>query len=376
MPDTQTQPLSITLPPLRITLTEQQQVNLEWLTQNLPNLLTAQSKKEVPDNLKQWVAANKLLNKPDADIIQGLVSIGIDAEMATAEVREISSHPYFQAGNNFVQLLNKLESHLSIANQLASLSSKFGTIERKSSLSREYFLENYYAKNTPVIITNIMHNWKALQLWTPEYLREKYGDAEVQIQANRNSDPDYEIKIENHRKTVLFREYVDMVVNGSGNDYYMVANNQTLEREEFKPLFNDIEIFPEYLNPDDTKGRVFFWFGPQGTITPLHHDPVNLILTQVSGRKLIKLIAPQQTPLLYNHIGVFSKVDGENPDYNKYPLYKEAKIIEVILEPGEAIFIPVGWWHHVKSLDASISVSFTNFVFPNYYEWKYPHVNM
>lgn len=297
--------------------------------------------------------------------------------MATAEVREISSHPYFQAGNNFVQLLNKLESHFTIANQLASLSSKFGTIERKSSLSREYFLENYYSKNTPVIITNIMHNWKALQLWTPEYLREKYGHAEVQIQANRNSDPDYEIKIENHRKIVLFREYVDMVVNGgSGNDYYMVANNQTLEREEFKPLFNDIEIFPEYLNPDDTKGRVFFWFGPKGTITPLHHDPVNLILTQVSGRKLIKLISPQQTPLMYNHIGVFSKVDGENPDYNKYPLYKEAKIIEVILEPGEAIFIPVGWWHHVKSLDVSISVSFTNFVFPNYYEWKYPHVNM
>ncbi|WP_366039437.1 hypothetical protein [Microcoleus sp. PH2017_05_CCC_O_A] len=69
MPDTQ--PLTITLPPLRITLTEEQQVNLEWLTQNLPNLLAAApSKPEVPDNLKQWVAANKLLNLPDADIIQ------------------------------------------------------------------------------------------------------------------------------------------------------------------------------------------------------------------------------------------------------------------------------------------------------------------
>ena len=374
MPDTQ--PLSITLPPLRITLSEQQQVNLEWLTQNLPNLLAAPSKPEVPDNMKQWVAANKLLNQPDEEIIQALISTGIDAETATAEVREISSHPYFQAGSHYVQLLQKLESHLRINNQLAALSSKFGTIERKSSLSREYFLENYYAKNTPVIITNIMHNWKALQLWTPEYLQQKYGDAEVQIQANRNSDPNYEIKIENHKKIVLFRKYVEMVVKGGpSNDYYMVANNKTLEREEFKPLFNDIEIFPEYLNPTDTKGRVFFWFGPKGTITPLHHDPVNLILAQVSGRKLIKLISPQQTPLLYNHVGVFSKVDGENPDYDKYPLYRDAKIIEVILEPGEAIFIPVGWWHHVKSLEVSISVSFTNFVFPNYYEWKYPHIN-
>ncbi|MFS8118948.1 MAG: cupin-like domain-containing protein, partial [Microcoleus sp.] len=265
MPDTQ--PLTITLPPLRITLTEQQQVNLEWLTQNLPNLLAAApSKPEIPDNLKQWVAANKLLNQPDADIIQGLVNTGIDAETAVAEVTKISSHPYFQAGSQYVQLLQKLESQLSINNQLAALSSKFGTIERKSSLSREYFLENYYAKNTPVIITNIMHNWKALQLWTPEYLQEKYGDAEVEIQVNRNSDPDYEIKVHNHKKTVLFREYIDMVVNGGpSNDCYMVANNQTLEREEFKPLFNDFEIFPEYLTPGDTKGRVFFWFGPKGT---------------------------------------------------------------------------------------------------------------
>ncbi|TAG54825.1 MAG: cupin-like domain-containing protein, partial [Oscillatoriales cyanobacterium] len=120
MPDTQ--PLTITLPPLRITLTEEQQVNLEWLTQNLPNLLAAApSKPEVPDNLKQWVAANKLLNQPDADIIQGLINTGIDAEIATAEVTAISSHPYFQAGSHYVQLLQKLESQLTINNQLAAL---------------------------------------------------------------------------------------------------------------------------------------------------------------------------------------------------------------------------------------------------------------
>ncbi|MCZ0901575.1 cupin-like domain-containing protein, partial [Microcoleus sp. HI-ES] len=72
MPDTQ--PLTITLPPLRITLSEQQPVNLEWLTQNLPYLLAAPSKPEVPDNMKQWVAAHKFLNQPDAEIIQALIN--------------------------------------------------------------------------------------------------------------------------------------------------------------------------------------------------------------------------------------------------------------------------------------------------------------
>lgn len=369
------QPLSITLPPLRITLTEQQQVNLEWLTQSLAQL-SPPTKKELPENIKRWVAANKLLNKPDEVITQNLINMGIEASQAAEEVRAISQHPYFQAGHNFVQLLQKLESHLTIYQQLAELSSKHGTIERKSSPSREYFLENYYAKNTPVILTNIMPNWKAMHLWTPEHLKQKYGHATVEIQANRNSDPEYEIKIENHKQTILFSKYVDLVTESApSNDYYMVANNHNLEREEFKSLYEDIEIFPEYLNPQETAGRVFFWYGPAGTITPLHHDPVNILLAQVSGRKLVKMISPNQTPLMYNYVGVFSKVDGEKPDYEKYPLYKQVKITEFILEPGEVLFIPVGWWHHVKALEPSISVSFTNFVFPNYYEWKYPHAN-
>ncbi|WP_449419710.1 cupin-like domain-containing protein [Phormidium nigroviride] len=370
----ESKPVNITLPPLRITLTDEQQVTLEWLTQNLANL-AAETKKEIPDNLRRWMAIKKLLKEPDDAIIEMLVKMGIDANLATEEVRGIAAHPYFQLCTNFVQLLQKMESQLQIQTQLAALSSKFGTIERKSNLSRAEFLENYYATNTPVILTNAMSNWQAMRLWTPNYLGHKYGHATVEIQANRQSDPEYEINLEKHKQTVLFGKYVDMVVSsGESNDYYMVANNQNLEREEFKSLFNDIEIFPEYLNPADTSGRVFFWFGPAGTITPLHHDPVNLILAQVLGRKRVRMISPEQTPLMYNHVGVFSKVDGENPDLEKYPLYRNVKILEFILEPGEAIFIPVGWWHHVKSLDVSISVSFTNFVFPNYYEWKYPQV--
>lgn len=374
------QPLSITLPPLQITLNEQQQVSLQWLKETPqlnghPSPGTLSPSSQLPQQVKLWMAQQKLSNQSDAVIIKYLVDKGLPQAAVQAELQTIVSHPSFQAGHQFAQLLQKLESHFTIEHQLASLSSKFGKIERKSSISREYFLENYYSQNKPVIITNAMHNWQALQLWNPGYLKEKYGQAMVQIQANRNGDPDYELNVERHRETIQFADYIDRVVTGgSTNDYYMVANNQTLEREEFKSLLNDIEIFPEYLNANEKKGRIFFWFGPAGTLTPLHHDPVNLVLAQVAGRKQIKLISPRQTPLLYNHVGVFSKVDCEHPDYEKYPLFKNVNIIECTLEPGEVIFIPVGWWHHVRSLDVSISVSFTNFVFPNHYEWKYPHI--
>ncbi|NES98124.1 MAG: cupin-like domain-containing protein, partial [Desertifilum sp. SIO1I2] len=207
------------------------------------------------------------------------------------------------------------------------------------------------------------------------YFKANYGQAQVEIQFDRNSDPLYEINCERHKKTVAMSEYVDMIVQGGeSNNYYMVANNRNVEREDFKGIMDDIVMFPELLNPQDTSGRVFFWFGPAGTITPLHHDPVNLIMAHVSGRKRWRLISPEQTPFMYNYVGVFSKVDCENPDYNRYPLYKNVKIIEEVLEPGEIIFIPVGWWHQVKALDISLSMSFTNFVFPNYFNWQDPNI--
>jgi ribosomal protein L16 Arg81 hydroxylase len=64
---------------------------------------------------------------------------------------------------------------------------------------------------------------------------------------------------------------------------------------------------------------------------------------------------------VYNHIGVFSEVDCEKPDLVRHPLYRYANKFVFDLNPGEALFIPVGWWHHVRALDVSISVSFTNF---------------
>jgi ribosomal protein L16 Arg81 hydroxylase len=44
---------------------------------------------------------------------------------------------------------------------------------------------------------------------------------------------------------------------------------------------------------------------------------------------------------------------------------RDATIIDIVVEPGEVLFMPVGWWHHVRALDAGMTVSFANFVFPN-----------
>lgn len=52
------------------------------------------------------------------------------------------------------------------------------------------------------------------------------------------------------------------------------------------------------------------------------------------------------------------QVDVENPDLEKFPKFAEAPFLSCILSPGELLFIPVKYWHYVRALDLSFSVSF------------------
>ena len=328
----------------------------------------------ISDDWRRWIAENKLLGVSDEQLVAELVRHGgVDAGLATQEVRAVTEHPYFQAGEQMAQRLRKLESLLDVRRSLSSLASGSDGLERRGRISREEFLERYYSANRPVILTGLLEDWPAAS-WNPAYLKEVCGDATVEIVSGRDRDPRYEINSVAHKTHVRFGDYVDMVTQeGESNDYYLVANNGFFGRPEAKRLYEDLRSLPEYLDPAKAEGRVFLWFGPAGTVTPLHHDVMNVFLAQVYGRKQVTLISPDQTPRVYNQIGVYSEVDCENPDYQKYPLFRQVEPLRIILQPGEVLFLPVGWWHHVKALDVSITVTFINFIHQNDFDWSHPH---
>lgn len=214
-----------------------------------------------------------------------------------------------------------------------------------------------------------------MSVWSPQYFRDRFADLLVEVMAEREADEAYELNSQNHKQVIRFGDYIDLIEQADhSNDAYMVANNHLLDRPEMEPLWDDFTMPTEYLDPTQRSGQVFLWFGPRGTLTPLHHDVANVLFIQVMGRKRFRLIPSLQAHRVYNDVGVYSQVDPDDTDLSVYPLFAGVQPIELVIEPGQALLIPVGWWHQVESLDVSISLSFTNFVFPNDYYWEFPQI--
>jgi hypothetical protein len=113
------------------------------------------------------------------------------------------------------------------------------------------------------------------------------------------------------------------------------------------------------LAPAEARILASLWLGNR-VVVSAHFDLPDNLACCVAGRRRFTLFPPEQMENLY--VGPWdvtpagqpvSLVDLRNPDLERFPRFAEARNTarEVVLEPGDALFIPSMWWHHVEGLE-------------------------
>lgn len=121
------------------------------------------------------------------------------------------------------------------------------------------------------------------------------------------------------------------------------------------PRFGEENVID--LLPVDIRPRI--WIG-NALRTQTHYDLSDNIACLVAGKRRFTVFPPDQLGNLYpspmdNTLAgtPVSMVSLENPDFERYPRFREALAVAQVadLEPGDAIYLPFFWWHHVRSFE-------------------------
>lgn len=204
------------------------------------------------------------------------------------------------------------------------------------------------AQGLPFLMGGVVKRWPLCAL-TPRDLRERFG--EVPVRARVGDYVATAFAPDRAMRDMLLRTYLDISENPAGDLPPYVGNL------ELRAL-NGLCHWPAYF---EKMGSPRFWLGPARTVTPLHCDYDDNIFAQIRGSKRIFLAPPHHDDYLYvreaNPVLFGSPFDPEAPDFDAFPLARAASIVEVLVQPGDMLYVPAGWYHQVRALSFSVSAN-------------------
>jgi hypothetical protein len=228
------------------------------------------------------------------------------------------------------------------------------------TIEPEVFKRDFYTPGVPVVIKNLSHDWPASTKWNWDYFKQLVGDKKVPLYNNVKSDAYTPINTADDYKT--FGEYIDMIKSGPAAWRIFLFNIF----DHAPQLIKDFS-WPEHLMKGFVKKYPMLFTGGAGSITHMHYDIdlSHILHTQFAGRKRVLMFPHNEQYKLYRKpFEVLSLADFSHyyeqdgtPDYEKFPALKLAEGFDFILEPGDTLFMPAGYWHHMEYLDSGFAMS-------------------
>lgn len=228
-------------------------------------------------------------------------------------------------------------------------------IDRVDGITRKEFQEKYMKPQKPVIVKHFYGKDAPMyKKWTFDYFKRELGDIEVGIYDVEGKARKDDRSYKGANDFMKFGDYLDMVQAGPSSRRLFLFNVF-----KHKPdLFNDFE-FPDVADRVLKKLPLAF-FGGEGAVTRIHRDMdnSNVYLTELHGKKRVVLFDPKYSDMLYRYpFGTHTSIDINNPDYEKYPALDKVVGYDCVIEAGDTVFMPSGWWHHIEYQSAGIGFS-------------------
>jgi hypothetical protein len=208
--------------------------------------------------------------------------------------------------------------------------------------------EQAHDTRLPLVIPGLFEQQS--RLWSPERFATQWADHEVGIVVDLPSHGvPYREKSKDYHKNMKLADFISLL--HSGRSCYL--NQVALGR--FPELQSELDLQKLKLT------RIFavnLWVGNK-TRSGLHFDNADNLFGQVYGKKKALMVSPVYSKFLYPFTDNPSKsqVDPDAPDFIRHPKSARIEVWSCELEPGDGLFMPRGWWHHITAEDISISVN-------------------
>ncbi len=241
-----------------------------------------------------------------------------------------------------------------------------------AELSRELFREDHVLKGRPLIIRQIA---RGEDIFCFQQFRGEMSAHEVPVcEYSKRRIPKWRWNRYCYRYNLTVGEYVQMLEDGRARQrdiYLSLLPIGPLESAARARGFLD-QIGQRFgLQPLCSDMDGFVWIGPVGHIEPLHTDEGDNTLYQVCGTKRMVLFPATQMhnlypfPLLGPVPPWVCQVELDRPDYERFPGLRQAlqQSQEVVLEPGDLLYLPTQWGHETTILAGEPCISLSR-------QWK------
>lgn len=234
-------------------------------------------------------------------------------------------------------------------------------IDVVDEIDRDTFRHKYLKTGQPVVIRKLAHAWPAYSKWNFEYFKSLAGDIEVPLYDGSKTDGTK--KVNEPDAKMRFGDYLDLIAREPSQ----------LRIFLFTILDHMPDVKNDYTNPPFCDWFIdklpMLFFGGGGSSVFMHYDidAPSIFHTHFVGQKRVTLVDPRYTPMMYKlplSWHAIEDINWRDPDFDRFPALRHVKAHTAILEHGDTLFMPTGWWHFMEYLSGSFSMSLRALVSP------------